>query len=243
MRPGLVLARLAPDAVSRQRVARVREGWAVAPHERVVLAPARLAPGRGQRLVIEAAALLEARGLSEVRFVLAGDAAKPTFARELDALAAARGVKPIVARVGAPPDRPAAFISASVVVFAANEAEGVTRTAIEAAAIGALTIVSDVGPAREIVAAPPHAPAEQRSGWLVPPGDAAALAETIEAALTLGASARETIRQRSRARIAEFYSLERMRRDTLSLYAEALGGDPPDTGRGGAPAIRSQRCR
>jgi hypothetical protein len=48
------------------------------------------------------------------------------------------------------------------------------------------------------------------------------LAAAIEAALTVGASAREAIRQRSRARIARFYSLERMMRDTLSVYAEAL---------------------
>ena len=147
---------------------------------------------------------------------------KPAFARELDALAAARGVKSIVAQVGAPAERSAAFVAAALVVFPANEAEGVTRTIIEAAAMGALTVVSDVGQAREIVAAPPHEAAEERSGWLVPPRDAAALAAAIEAALTVGASAREAIRQRSRARIARFYSLERMMRDTLSVYAEAL---------------------
>ncbi len=222
VRPGLDLAKLAPDAVSRQRVAKVREGWGAAPHERVVLAPARLAPARGQKLVIEAAALIKARGLEDVRFVLAGDAAKPAFARELDALAAERGVKPIVVRVGAPTDRPAAFVAAGAVVFPASEAEGVTRTTLEAAAMGALVVASDVGTAGEIVAAPPLLPVEERSGWLVPAGDAAALADAIEAALTLGASAREAIRQRSRARIAEFYSLERMMRDTLNVYAEAL---------------------
>jgi glycosyltransferase involved in cell wall biosynthesis len=99
----------------------------------------------------------------------------------------------------------------------------VTRTTIEAAAMGALTIVSDVGPAREIVAAPPQAIAQARSGWLVPPHDAAALAEAIEAAFTLGASAREAARRRSRAHIAKYYSIERMTHDTLSVYAEALG--------------------
>jgi glycosyltransferase involved in cell wall biosynthesis len=222
VRPGLDLAKLAPEAVSRQRVAKVREGWGAAPHERVVLAPARLQPERGPKLVIDAASLLKARGLQDIRFVLAGEAAKPAFARELDALAAERGVKSIVAQVGAPADRPAAFVAASLVVFPANEAEGVTRTIIEAAAMGALTVASDVGPAREIVAAPPHEAAEERSGWLVPPRDAAALAAAIEAALAVGASAREAIRQRSRARIARFYSLERMMRDTLSVYAEAL---------------------
>ena len=107
-------------------------------------------------------------------------------------------------------------------VFPAADADGVTRTAIEAAAMGALTIISDVGPAREIIAAPPHADAEARTGWLVPPREPAALADAIIAALSLGASAREAVRRRSRAKIAEAYSAERMTRDTLMVYAEAL---------------------
>jgi len=154
--------------------------------------------------------------------VLAGEAAKSSFARELDAFADARGVKAIVARVAASSDRPAAFVGASVAVFAASEAEGVGRTAIEAAAMGAMTVAADVGPAREILLAPPEAPAEQRTGWIVPPDDAAALAAAIESALALGASARDAIRRRSRVRVAEVYSLERMKRDMLSVYAEAL---------------------
>ncbi len=218
VRPGLDFAKLAPKLISRERVAGARENWGVEPHERVVLAPARLAPSRGQRLVIEAAALLRERGLSDIRFVLAGAAAKLSFARELDALAAARGVKDIVMRVGPLADPPAAFVGARVAVFMASEPEGVGRAAIEAAAMGALAIVADVGPAREIVLAPP----ERRGGWIVPPGDAAALAAAIEQALTLGASAQEAIRQRSRAHVAELYSLERMRRDMLGVYAEAL---------------------
>ena len=47
-------------------------------------------------------------------------------------------------------------------------------------------------------------------------------AKAILASLSLGASAREAVRRRSRAKIAEAYSLERMTRDTLSIYAEAL---------------------
>jgi glycosyltransferase involved in cell wall biosynthesis len=223
VRPGLDLTKLQPERVSGRRVADVRQAWGVAAHERVVLAPARLAPGRGQATLIEAAALIKAHGLDDVRFVLAGDAARPAFARELDALAAKRGVKPMFARVGAAADLPAAFIAAAVVAFPAADAEAVTRTAIEAAAMGALTVISDVGPAREIVAAPPYKDAEARTGWLAEARDPAALAEAIEAALGLGASAREAVRRRSRAKIAEAFSLEQMTRDTLGVYAEALG--------------------
>jgi len=222
VRPGVDLAPLAPQGTSRERVAKAREGWGAAPHERVVLAPGRLHPERGQGALIEAAALIEARGLADVRFVLAGEAPKAAFARDLDAQAVEQGVRSAVTRVGAAADRAAAMLAASVVVFPTRAAEGVTRATLEAAASGALTVVSDIGPAREIIAAPPHAAAEERTGWLTPPGDASALAAAIGEALTLGASAREAIRRRARARIAEFYSIERMTRDTLAVYAEAL---------------------
>ena len=223
VRPGLDLAKLQPERVSGSRVADVRQAWGVAAHERVVLTPARLAPSRGQATLIEAAALIKSRGLDDVRFVLAGDAAKPAFAREIDALAMRRGVRSVLVRVGAASDPPAAFIAAAAVVFPAADADGVTRTSIEAAAMGALTIISDVGPAREIIAAPPHHDADARTGWLAQPSDAPALAEAIELALGLGASAREGVRRRSRAKIIEAYSMERMTHDTLSVYAEALG--------------------
>ena len=77
----------------------VRSSWGVAAHERVVLMPARLAPGRGQQTLIEAAALIKGQGLDDVRFVLAGEAAKPVFARELDALAIKCGVQSMLVRV------------------------------------------------------------------------------------------------------------------------------------------------
>jgi glycosyltransferase involved in cell wall biosynthesis len=221
VRAGMDLSKLHPERVSGRRVSDLRSSWGVAAHERIVLMPARLAPGRGQQTLIEAAAFIKAQGLDDVRFVLAGEAAKPAFARELDALAIKCGVQSMLIRAGAV-DPPAAFIGAAVVVFPATEVDGVTRTSIEAAAIGALTIISDVGSAREIVAAPPHTDAEARTGWLVPPREPAALAEAIHAALSLGASAREAVRRRSRAKIAEAYSLERMTRDTLGVYAEAL---------------------
>ena len=93
VRPGMDLSKLQPERVSGRRVSDVRSSWGAAAHERVVLMPARLAPGRGQDTLIEAAALIKGRGLDDVRFVLAGEAAKPGFAGELDALATKCGVR------------------------------------------------------------------------------------------------------------------------------------------------------
>jgi glycosyltransferase involved in cell wall biosynthesis len=224
VRPGIDLSRLQPEQVTRQRVAETRAAWGAAPDERVVLMPAKLTPGRGHGTLIEAAAIIKAHGLDDLRFVLAGDAAKPAFARELDQIAAARGVRSMFVRVGAAADLPAAIVAAALVALPATEVEGVTRTAIEAAALGGLIVISDIGPAREIIAAPPYDEADARAGWLTPPGDAAALAQAIETALSIGASGRAAIQRRARARAAAAFSLQRMTHDTLGVYAEALGG-------------------
>ncbi len=79
VRPGIDLSGLQPERVSGRRVADVRSGWGVAAHERVALMPGRLAPSRGPHTLIEAAALIKAQGLDDVRFVLAGEAAKPAL--------------------------------------------------------------------------------------------------------------------------------------------------------------------
>lgn len=54
-------------------------------------------------------------------------------------------------------------------------------------------------------------------------GDAEALAEALEAALNLGASAREAMARRARAHVEAQFSLERMTRETLEVYGGLLG--------------------
>ncbi len=222
---GADLARFAPSAVERTRVARLREAWGVAPHERVVLVAARLTEWKGQKVLIEAARLLKARGLDDVRYVLAGDAqGREGYARELDALIDGTGLKGIVARVGHCADMPAALVAASVVAVPSTAPEAFGRSAVEAQAMGAMVVVSDSGAAAETVLAPPQTSAQLRTGWRAPPGDAPALAEALQGALALGATAREAVAQRARAHVERHFSLEQMTQDTLAAYLSVLGG-------------------
>lgn len=223
---GTDLTRFAPGAVDRARVARLREEWGVAPHERVVLVAARLTEWKGQRVLIEAARLLAERGVQEVRYILAGDAqGRETYARELDAQIESAGLNGVVSRVGHCVDMPAALVAASVVAVPSTEPEAFGRSAVEAQAMGALVVVSDSGAAPETVLAPPQTPASRRTGWRTPPGDAGALADALQAALTLGASAREALAQRARAHVERHFSLETMTADTLAVYLAALEGE------------------
>ena len=56
--------------------------------------------------------------------------------------------------------------------------------------MGVPVVVSNLGAAPETVLVPPRVAARSRTGWHVPAGDAPALAEAVEHALCLGASAR-----------------------------------------------------
>lgn len=209
--------------VDSARVDRVRRQWGVGPESRIVLLAARLTGWKGQRVLIEAAQRLRDRGLEGVVFVLAGDEqSKDGYVRDLDALIEKASLTRAVRRVGHCADMPAALLAASVVVMPSIEPETFGRIAVEAQAIGTPVVVSDLGAVRETVLAPPEVPAERRTGWRVPAGNADALADGIASALALGASARAALGQRARAHVEAQFSLERMSRDMLDAYVALL---------------------
>lgn len=220
---GTDLRVFSPGQVDGARVARMRQAWGVAPHERVVLLAARLTGWKGQKVLIEAASRLRAEGLDDVRYVLAGDAqGRESYVRELDALIEQRGLKGVVLRVGHCTDMPAVLLAASVVAVPSTEPEAFGRSAVEAQAMGAPVVVSDIGAVPETVLAPPQVTADLRTGWRVPPGDAAALADALRGALALGATAREALARRARAHVEAHFSLGEMTRRTLDVYLGLL---------------------
>jgi glycosyltransferase involved in cell wall biosynthesis len=217
---GTDLRQYSASAVDPARVTQLRQSWGVEPHERIVLLAARLTGWKGQRVLIEAAAKLQIEG---VRYVLAGDPqGRDGYVKELDRLIEAKGLKGIVTHVGHCADMPAAFLAASVVAVPSTEPEAFGRSAVEAQAMGTPVVVSDLGAVPETVLAPPDVGPEARTGWRVPAGDADALAEALRGALSLGASARDSLARRARAHVERHFSLEQMTRDTLDVYAGLL---------------------
>ena len=222
---GTDMRRFSPGNVERARVARLREDWGVAPHERIVLVAARLTAWKGQKILIEAARLLREQGLEDVRYILAGDAqGRDGYVKELDAAIAASGLRDVVTRVGHCADMPAALMAASVLAVPSTSPEAFGRVAVEAQAMGAMVVVSDLGAVPETVLAPPDVAAEARTGWRVPAGDPAALAAAVMTALSLGATAREATARRARAHVEGQFSLERMTSETLLAYLSAMPG-------------------
>lgn len=224
---GTDLAAFSPGAVSVERVNALRQAWEIPPYHRIVLLAGRLTPWKGQRILIEAAALLKSRGLSDVVFILAGDAqGREAYVADLDRRIASKSLAGIVKRVGHCADMPAAYLAAATAVIPSIEPEAFGRTAVEAQAVGCPVIVSDHGATPETVLAPPEAAESERTGWRVPAGDAKALADAIEAVLDLGASARDALALRARAHVESKFSLNRMCEATLNLYRHLMRPGP-----------------
>lgn len=220
---GTDMAKFTRGAVSPDRVAALRADWKVGPHERVVLLAARLTGWKGQKVLIEAARLLLDQNVHDFAVVLAGDAqGRDGYVGELDRLIAERNLAGVVRRVGHVTDVPAALMASSVVTVPSTEPEAFGRVAVEAQAMGVPVVVSDHGAVPETVLAPPQVGPEARTGWRVPPGDAAALAAAIRAAFDLRPSARDALAARARQFVEQNLGLERMVAATLDVYAAAL---------------------
>ena len=210
---GIDTARFDPERVSAERMVSLATQWRLPDGFPVVMMPGRLSRWKGHRVFVEALARL---GRDDVRCLIVGVAeGSVRYRRELDALIEARGLRPIVHMIDRCEDMPAAYMMADVVVSAATEPEAFGRVAAEAQAMGRPVIAADHGGARETVV-----PGE--TGWLVPPGDADALAETIAAALALETGHRERLGQLARAHVVANFTVEQMRARTLDLYRELL---------------------
>jgi len=216
---GTDFRRFTPEAVDPERVRKLRAAWGAAPDERIVLLAARLTGWKGQRVLIEAARLMRDRGLTGVLFVLVGDPQGRTgYVGELEAQIAAANLGNIVRIQGHCSDMPAALTAAAVAVVASTEPEAFGRVAVEAQAVGAPVVVSDLGAVPETVLAPPDVAPAEATGWRVPAGDPVALATALAEVLNLGATARDALSLRARAHVRRNFSLEKMCAETLEVY-------------------------
>ena len=214
-----------PAAFDTARVQRLRSAWNLDPADRVVLVAARMTAWKGHKDMIEAGRLLRTRGHADLRIIFAGDPqGRDAYLKDLDDLIEASGLSGMIRHVGHCTDMPAAYLAASVVAVPSTQPEAFGRSAVEAQAMGAPVVVTDLGAVPETVLAPPDVLPRDRTGWRVPPSNPAALADALDEALSLGASGRDALAARARAHVTSLFSLDRMCADTLALYTAVLDG-------------------
>ena len=215
---GVDIARFDPAAVSAERRAALAASWGLDPDDRRVkiLLAGRLTRWKGQTLAIEAAGELMARDAEDFLLIFAGDSqGRSGYLAELEAAIAEKGLGDNVRIVGHCADMPAAYALCDLAIAPSLDPEAFGRTAVEPQAMGVPVIAADHGATRETVV-----PGE--TGWLVRPGDPAAWAEALHAAIALGPEARLRMGQVAAERARRLYSVEAMCAATLAVYAQVL---------------------
>ncbi len=214
---GIDPAQFDPSRIDQERVAALRAAWGAAEDDIVVLLPGRLTRLKGQTVLISAMRKLARRmSLDHVRVILAGDAqGRDDYVRELGQAIAAGGLERTVRIVGHVDDMATAYAASDIVVSASTQAESFGRTLAEASAMERPVIGTDHGGARETVR-------PGLSGYLVPPGDANALARALQELIQIGPAARAAMGARGRAHVLANFTVARMTEATLALYRKLL---------------------
>jgi glycosyltransferase involved in cell wall biosynthesis len=213
-----------PEHVQQDRLDRLRREWGVGPDDRIILHAARLTSWKGQQVVVEAARRLQQQGTLTGVVILAGDAqGRDAYSAGLNAAIRAGGLEERVRLVGHVSDMPAAYCLAAASVVASVEPEAFGRTAVESQAMGCPVIATRIGAPPETVLSPPEHGPHSMTGWLVPAGDAEALAGALLEALNLDTASRRELAARARSHAVSAFSLRQMRLKTLAVYDELIG--------------------
>ena len=212
---GVDLSVFDPARVGPERIAALRNAWRVPGDRAVVMLPARLTGWKGHLTLLDALARID-ESLCCL-FVGTVDARREDYRARVERRIAALGTTHTVQLTGPCQDMPAAYMLADVVVSPSLRPEAFGRVPAEAEAMGRRVIASAHGGACETVL-------DGETGWLVPPGDAAALADALRAALGASAARCERMAAAGQAHVRRNFTLEGMCNATLDVYRELLPG-------------------
>jgi glycosyltransferase involved in cell wall biosynthesis len=206
---GVDLRTFDPNAVHR---ASVRERLGIA-HDAVVIGTVgRLVWEKGYREFFAMAQRLADKKPAPVVLAVG-----PVETAKADAVPASLvedlGRRGVVRFLGMRTDMPGLYAAMDVFVLASHR-EGFPRSAIEAAAMGLPLVLTDIRGCREVVR-------DGVNGFLVPPGDSAALAACVEQ-LAGDPSLRARFGQESRRRAVAEFDEQRVIETTLAVYGRLL---------------------
>jgi glycosyltransferase involved in cell wall biosynthesis len=214
---GIPVERFNPTNSSPERIMKLTRLWRIPDGASVILMPGRLTRWKGQIQMIEAMALLND---PDVYCVMVGDdQGRTEYREELEDLLHDLKIDGNVRIMEHCDDMPAAYMLSAAVVSASIEPEGFGRIAVEGQAMGRPVIATDHGGSTETVI-------PGVTGWLVPPGDAEALADALKKVLALTEDQRNQLAHLAIEHINQNFTKVLMANRTLDVYTELLQGQP-----------------
>ncbi len=210
---GVAIEKFHPNAVAPTHLIKLTQEWRVPDGCAIIMMPGRLTRWKGHHILVDAMAKLKR---DDVFCVMIGDdQGRTEYRAEVENAIREKGLEGRVRIIGHCSDMPAAYMLANVVVSASTDPEGFGRVPIEAQAMGRPIIATNHGGAMETIL-PGY------TGWLVPPGDADAMANAMEEALNMDSEQRSFMATHAMMHVAEHFTRGRMVDETMNVYAELL---------------------
>ena len=201
-----------PNAVTATDAAALKDELGFAPDTPVLTLPGRLTRWKGQVEMLQALAQMSHRRVGCL--FVGSDQGRVGYTAELKALAARLPSETQVRFLEHSNDMPRVYAMSDVVVNASSaQPEAFGRVIPEAQAMGVVTVGTAHGGACETIE-------DGTNGFLVPPGDAAALARKLDFALDLPEDRRAAIAAAAVESVRKRFSTQKMCDATLRLYAE-----------------------
>ena len=210
------------NSVDNERRQKLRKLWNISDSQLIILNLARITALKGQRTLIEAIPDILSLEPDAIIVFAGDDHGHEAYRRELQNRCKEMGVFESVRFPGHCDDPAAAFAISELSVVASHQPETFGRAAVEAQALKSFVIVTDLGGAGETVLSPPAVSEDQRTGWKVPPENAAAITNAVSSVLRLAVSERENILNRARLHVEDRFSTERMCLETIQVYKSLL---------------------
>ena len=199
-----------PDAVAKERADALKSELGFSAGLPVITLPGRLTRWKGQVETLRALAAMRHRRVGCL--FVGSDQGRTEYSRELRDLAAALPPETEVRFLEHSDDMPRVYAMSDIVVNASSsQPEAFGRVIPEAQAMGVITVGTAHGGACETIA-------DGRTGFLVPPGDSAALAAKFDEIIDLPAGEKEAIRAAAVESVRANFSTAKMCAATIDLY-------------------------
>ena len=205
IREGIDVDAFNPHTIPAGETASLRKQWEIPENATIILLSGRITRLKGHEVFIEAIRRLN--HLNVAGLILGQPKPGSVYFQELTQKSRGLPIRCV------PPldDIRVAYALADVVVCPSLVPETFGRVAAEAGTMERPVIATHLGALREVCQ-------HEKTGFLIPPHDAGALAQTIEKVITMPASQRAVIGKAARAHIISHFSLKQMCAQTIDLY-------------------------
>lgn len=197
-----------------ERIIQLSKSWRLPDDDTpIIFCPGRLSPIKGQHVLIEALARIKDQPFLCV--IAGSDEGHEEYRASLEKQIIEAGLEGKARVDGATQYMAEAYTLSQLVVVPSIKPESFGRIAVEAQSMARTVVATDHGGARETIV-------PNETGYLVPPGDAAALAEAITFALARDPETAAAMGSFAMHHVHSHFSGLQMQNRTIAVYKELL---------------------